>query len=63
MHRIKSCLKTSPNHSGYSTPVDSESSESFKKRVVFTENCIEEVYEADEWDRTPAEVAQKLSYE
>ncbi|EIW78913.1 hypothetical protein CONPUDRAFT_166778 [Coniophora puteana RWD-64-598 SS2] len=63
MHRIKSCLKTSPNHSGYSTPVDSESSESSKKRVVFTENCIEEVYEADEWDRTPAEVAQKLSYD
>ena len=61
--RIKSCLKSSPSHSGASTP-SSDDSALFgsKKHVAFREDGTEEVYEADEWDRTPAEI-QRLSYE
>ncbi|KAL4062373.1 hypothetical protein V8B97DRAFT_1752822 [Scleroderma yunnanense] len=63
--RIKSCLKSSPAHSGTSTP-SSDGSVSFpnaKKHVVFSDEGTEQVYEADEWDRTPAEITQRLSYE
>ena len=59
--RIRSCLKSSPSHSGASTP-SSDGSFTTKKHVAFREDGTEEVYEADEWDRTPAEI-QRLSYE
>ncbi|KAG6333454.1 hypothetical protein ID866_5635 [Astraeus odoratus] len=62
--RIKSCLKSSPSSSGTSTPSSSGSVHPHaKKHVAFCEDGTEEVYEADEWDRTPAEVTQRLSYE
>ncbi|KIK92271.1 hypothetical protein PAXRUDRAFT_147674, partial [Paxillus rubicundulus Ve08.2h10] len=34
-----------------------------KKHVAFSEDGTEQVYAADEWDRTPAEIAQRLTYE
>ncbi|KAH7924146.1 hypothetical protein BV22DRAFT_1035481 [Leucogyrophana mollusca] len=61
--RMKSCLKNSPSQSGTSTPIESDTTYELKKRVAFSESGMEEVYEADEWDRTPADVAQRLSYE
>ncbi|KAG0696001.1 hypothetical protein DFH29DRAFT_813588 [Suillus ampliporus] len=59
--RMKSCLKTSPSHSGAATPVDSDAD--CKKHVVFSEEGSEQVFQADEWDRTPTEISQRLSYE
>ncbi|KAI6108794.1 hypothetical protein EDD16DRAFT_60829 [Pisolithus croceorrhizus] len=61
--RIKSCLKISPSHSGTSTPLndDDASPPPIKKHVAFCEEGTEEVHEADEWDRTPAEI-QRLTY-
>ncbi|KIJ65230.1 hypothetical protein HYDPIDRAFT_88758, partial [Hydnomerulius pinastri MD-312] len=65
--RMKSCLKSSPYQSGTCTPTsdadDNKSLSLMKKRVAFSEEGTEQVYEADEWDRTPAEIAQRLSYE
>ncbi|KAI6001302.1 hypothetical protein EDD15DRAFT_2231052 [Pisolithus albus] len=62
--RIKSCLKNSPSHSGTSTPLhdDDGSPPPIKKHVAFCEEGTEEVHEADEWDRTPAEI-QRLTYD
>ncbi|KAG2351850.1 hypothetical protein BDR07DRAFT_1293508, partial [Suillus spraguei] len=61
--RMKSCLK-SPSHSGSATPcTDSDDDATCKKHVAFCEEGTEQVFEADEWDRTPAEIAQRLSYE
>ncbi|KAI6014954.1 hypothetical protein EDC04DRAFT_2578376, partial [Pisolithus marmoratus] len=62
--RIKSCLKNSPSHSGTSTPLsdDDASPPPIKKHVAFCEEGTEEVHEADEWDRTPAEI-QRLTYD
>lgn len=61
--RMKSCLK-SPSHSGSATPVDSDTDDaSCKKHVAFCEEGTEQVFQADEWDRTPAEIAQRLSYD
>lgn len=63
--RIKSCLKNSPSHSGSSTPLhddDDGSPPPIKKHVAFCEEGTEEVHEADEWDRTPAEI-QRLTYD
>lgn len=62
--RIKSCLKNSPSHSGTSTPLhdDDGSPPPIKKHVAFCEEGTEEVHEADEWDRTPAEI-QHLTYD
>ncbi|KAG2147846.1 uncharacterized protein EDB93DRAFT_1085302, partial [Suillus bovinus] len=58
--RMKSCLK-SPSHSGSATPVESDTDDgTCKKHVAFG---TEQVFEADEWDRTPTEIAQRLSYE
>ncbi|TRM65450.1 hypothetical protein BD626DRAFT_428672 [Schizophyllum amplum] len=56
---MKSCLKLptplpSPTPSGRSTP---------KKCVVFCEDSDVEVYEADDWDRTPMQPSKKLSYQ
>ncbi|KAG2346867.1 hypothetical protein BDR05DRAFT_997247 [Suillus weaverae] len=57
---MKSCLK-SPSHSGSATPVDSDTEDgSCQKHVAFG---TEQVFQADEWDRTPTEIAQRLSYE
>jgi hypothetical protein len=62
--RMKSCLKSSPSHSGAATPVHSDTdSASCKKHVAFCEEGTEQVFQADEWDRTPTEIAQRLSYE
>ena len=63
--RMKSCLKSSPSHSGAATPVhtDPEDTSLCKKHVAFCEEGTEQVFEADEWDRTPAEISQRLSYE
>ncbi|KAH7905434.1 hypothetical protein BJ138DRAFT_773547 [Hygrophoropsis aurantiaca] len=58
--RMKSCLKASPTQSGTCSPVTTDGD---GKRVAFREHGTEEVFEADEWDRTPAEVAHRLSYE
>jgi hypothetical protein len=33
-----------------------------RKCVAFSAEDLERIYIADEWDRTPTEVAQKLSY-
>ncbi|KAH7885740.1 hypothetical protein F5I97DRAFT_1791318, partial [Phlebopus sp. FC_14] len=66
LSRMKSCLKSSPSHSGACTPTSDDDSKGLplmKKRVAFSEEGTEEVYEADEWDRTPADIAQRLSYE
>ncbi|KAI6139662.1 hypothetical protein BKA82DRAFT_1007386 [Pisolithus tinctorius] len=62
--RIRSCLKNSPSHSGTSTPPndDDASPHPIKKHVAFSEEGTEEVHEADEWDRTPAEI-QRLTYD
>jgi hypothetical protein len=63
--RMKSCLK-SPSHSGSTTPctLDSDTDEgTCKKHVAFCEEGTEQVFQADEWDRTPMEIAQRLSYE
>lgn len=64
---MKSCLKSSPSHSGAVTPVHSDADTGSvplcKKRVAFCEEGAEQVFEADEWDRTPTEIAQRLSYE
>ncbi|KAG2144513.1 hypothetical protein DEU56DRAFT_789974 [Suillus clintonianus] len=64
--RMKSCLK-SPSHSGAATPVDSDTDDGSlslcKKHVAFSEEGTEQVFQADEWDRTPTEIAQRLSYE
>lgn len=58
--RMKSCLK-SPSHSGSATPVESDTDDgTCKKHVAFG---TEQVFEADEWDRTPTEISQRLSYE
>lgn len=60
---MKSCLK-SPSHSGSATPIDSDTDDaSCKKHVAFCEEGTEQVFQADEWDRTPAEIAQRLSYD
>ncbi|EGN95077.1 hypothetical protein SERLA73DRAFT_113838 [Serpula lacrymans var. lacrymans S7.3] len=55
--RIKSCLKTP------TPPRSASPTQGGKKTVVFSDEGTEEVYTADEWDRTPAEVAQRLSYQ
>lgn len=34
-----------------------------RKSVAFGEEISEEVYFADEWDRTPTEPARKLTYQ
>ncbi|OAX37162.1 hypothetical protein K503DRAFT_801447 [Rhizopogon vinicolor AM-OR11-026] len=64
---MKSCLKSSPSHSGAATPIhtdpDTETIPCCKKRVAFCEEGTEQVFQADEWDRTPTEIAQRLSYE
>lgn len=61
--RMKSCLK-SPSHSGSATPIESDTDDaSCKKHVAFCEEGTEQVFQADEWDRTPTEIAQRLSYE
>lgn len=65
--RMKSCIKPPPSRSGAITPVytdaDTSSVSLSKKHVAFSEKGTEQVFEADEWDRTPAEVAMRLSYE
>ncbi|KAG1743067.1 hypothetical protein EDB19DRAFT_1633493, partial [Suillus lakei] len=64
--RMKSCLK-SPSHSGAATPIDSDTDDAShpfcKKHVAFCEEGTEQVFLADEWDRTPTEIAQRLSYD
>ncbi|EPQ56688.1 hypothetical protein GLOTRDRAFT_121058 [Gloeophyllum trabeum ATCC 11539] len=74
---MKSCLKHSPpssplsrdggdaaSHSDPCSPRPTPSRPSYKRKSVsFCDQGQEEVFIADEWDRTPAEVTQKLSYQ
>ena len=74
---MKSCLKSPPSTPGGSMPCTpcnsgnaSPGSEHLhlpclRKTVSFCEKeaGLEEFFEADDWDRTPAPVAPKLSYE
>ncbi|KZT25168.1 hypothetical protein NEOLEDRAFT_1065808, partial [Neolentinus lepideus HHB14362 ss-1] len=64
---MKSCLKYSPPASPPSAcpPTPSPSARpSYKRKAVSFRNEGEvQVFVADEWDRTPAEVTQKLSYQ
>ena len=74
---MKSCLKTppttpagsipcTPGGSGCGTPATASTSlHCLHKRVSFCQkdSGLEEFFEADDWDRTPAPVAPKLSYE
>ncbi|KDR67733.1 hypothetical protein GALMADRAFT_258022 [Galerina marginata CBS 339.88] len=57
---------SSPNNSSTSTATSSTSTEahhSHRKCVAFGAEGSEEVYTADEWDRTPTEPARKLTYQ
>ncbi|EMD38976.1 hypothetical protein CERSUDRAFT_112689 [Gelatoporia subvermispora B] len=75
---MKSCLKTppltpcasataTPSGSGRASPTHSESGSCerplLRKTVSFCDEELEEVYFADEWDRSPAPVTPKLSYQ
>ncbi|OCH96383.1 hypothetical protein OBBRIDRAFT_822369 [Obba rivulosa] len=75
---MKSCLKTppptpdvsatpTPSGSGRASPTQGECgcerAPTLRKTVSFCDEELEEVHEADEWDRTPAPVTPKLSYQ
>lgn len=71
---MKSCLKPTPPytpllHSTVGTPSGSGTASpasehpSLRKTVSFCQEQLEEYFEADDWDRTPAPVAPKLSYQ
>ena len=74
---MKSCLKVtppytplldssfgSPSGSGSASPTaESVQLPTLRKRVSFCHDHLEEYFEADDWDRTPAPVAPKLSYQ
>lgn len=66
LKRIKSCLKHScPFDSVSSSPTGSGTPErpsTPRKCVAFCSEEEAEVWVADEWDRTPADPARKLSY-
>ncbi|KAH8831888.1 hypothetical protein DL96DRAFT_1459950 [Flagelloscypha sp. PMI_526] len=57
--RSKSCLKVSPLPSRSATP-DSDATP--RKCVTWCSHMLEEVFEADDWDRTPHEPSKHLSY-
>ncbi|KAJ7173432.1 hypothetical protein C8R46DRAFT_1348112 [Mycena filopes] len=59
---MKSCLKT-PSLPGSPDPGHLTPAGCRRKCVVFTGEGSEQVYWADEWDRTPTEPATKLSYQ
>jgi len=54
---------TSSTTDAASTPPQSHSWQTHRKFVVFCAAGSETVYTADEWDRTPAEPARKLSFQ
>ncbi|KAL5492212.1 hypothetical protein ACEPAI_3659 [Sanghuangporus weigelae] len=62
---MKSCLKCSDPHSDHPVPGPSNRQSTPRPkcthRVSF--KCEDEVHTADDWDRTPVDVAHKLSYE
>jgi len=72
---MKGCLKLNPVNGGCYTPTPSSTSDAasttptqahaqtHRKCVAFCGDGSETVYTADEWDRTPARPARKLSYE
>ncbi|KIP03439.1 hypothetical protein PHLGIDRAFT_37440 [Phlebiopsis gigantea 11061_1 CR5-6] len=74
---MKSCLKVTPPYtplldSSFGSPSGSRSASptadsmqlpTLRKRVSFCHDHLEEYFEADDWDRTPAPVAPKLSYQ
>lgn len=61
---MKGCLKYSPTPSpGLPEHTPSESRCHHRKCVAFGAEGSEEVYTADEWDRTPTEPARKLTYQ
>ncbi|KAH9933475.1 uncharacterized protein B0H18DRAFT_952006 [Fomitopsis serialis] len=63
---MKSCLKSpSPPYSPYpSAPPSPGERPQLQKTVSFcADDDLEEVFEVDEWDRSPAPVTPKLSYE
>ncbi|KAL4252898.1 hypothetical protein ABKN59_003560 [Abortiporus biennis] len=72
---IKSCLKqtppVTPNLSAYGTPCESRSGSpearalsAARKAVSFcSDEVLEEIFEADEWDRSPAPMTPRLTYQ
>ncbi|TFK51967.1 hypothetical protein OE88DRAFT_1679558, partial [Heliocybe sulcata] len=68
---MKSCLKLSPPSSppsrddpAYARCPPPASRPPYKRKAVsFCREGEEQVFIADDWDRTPAEVTQKLSYQ
>ncbi|PPQ97865.1 hypothetical protein CVT26_013034 [Gymnopilus dilepis] len=60
----RSSFYSNPNSSTTSTAsTSSDSHTAHKKTVAFGAEGTEEIYVADEWDRTPTEPARKLSYQ
>jgi len=57
----KSCLKI-PTPPMSPDPTHDHHHHHQRKCVAFSAEDLERIYIADEWDRTPTEVAQKLSY-
>ena len=64
---MKGCLKYSPAPSPgvpeAQQPPSSSASCHHHKCVAFGADGSEEIYTADEWDRTPTEPARKLTYQ
>ena len=72
---VKSCLKTTPPYTpllnsaaGSPSGSGSRSPATCNGQVPVLRKCVsfcqdEEYFEADDWDRTPAPVAPKLSYQ
>ncbi|KAF5362456.1 hypothetical protein D9756_002736 [Leucocoprinus leucothites] len=58
---MKGCLKQSSR--APSPTADHPSPSSAAKHVAFDPHSLEQVFFADEWDRTPAEPARNLSYQ